>query len=87
VAAGREDCWAGTVRDASCGGLGLRARRWFPAGGLLILELWDAAEHSPRLLLVRVKRAAALGGGAWWLGCQLLVRLSYDGVRELRRGR
>ena len=84
LSAHRESCWEATVRDISPEGIGLLLPRRFEPGAVLSIELIDAREEQPRLLLARVVHATARPEGGWLVGCELVSPLSDEEAQTLR---
>jgi hypothetical protein len=78
-----ETGWLGRLRNVSTGGLGLRLRRRFEPGTLLLIELLDEAKGERRSLPVQVIHATAEGRKLWTIGCQFLSPLSDEELKAL----
>lgn len=84
VSVHRESAWEATVRNISCGGIGLILGRRFEPGALLSIELTESIEGRQRLLLARVAHATPQPEGKWLIGCTLVNPLDVDEIQALR---
>jgi serine/threonine protein kinase len=75
--------WNATVRDVSCGGLGLLVTRRFEPGTILRVKLASAGSSRHRIYLVRVVRVQSHSPKTWIVGCVFPRRLSEDEVQTL----
>jgi hypothetical protein len=86
VARGAGDSlWSATVRNISCGGVGLVLDRRFEPGTGLTIEIPQTTSSRDTTLFVRVVHVRDLTEGKWLVGCAFLSELSMDEIADLLR--
>ncbi|MCC6418541.1 MAG: PilZ domain-containing protein [Gemmataceae bacterium] len=75
-------CWGATVRDLSCGGLGLVVGYPFRAGTFLAIDL-RTTQGAPRTFLTRIVHVRDQADGTWLVGCEFARPLAPGQLDEL----
>jgi len=75
--------WDAQVCDLSVTGIGVLVSRRFEPGSVVSLVLASKSGDFERTRQVRVLRVTRAEGSGWFVGCELLEKLSRDEVRQL----